>query len=260
MAIESGEEKKGLEIKSVSPDKMWEIVQQQQKQIQELLAKSGQPVGAPTLNIDDITKIIAATKQSAEGIDTNWEAGIDESKIPVDDYLDKGIMFFSPCGGTCIVDDRRKGQRVLLPYGKKVIWFGQAVATHIQRGKDMHLIVLSNYLCKSKKEAEWIRNHSLFGTKFFESIEQTVSKDVVKMQKLSRVMTDVQQYSPHELLGHAKSYKVPIGEDFNAIRAGLAQAMVEAEEERENFSAQQALLDTQKDRLVFADHIAGKGE
>jgi len=80
------------------------------------------------------------------------------------------------------------------------------------------------------------------------------------MQKLSRVMTDVQQYSPHELLGHAKSYGVPIGEDFNAVRAGLAQAMVEKEEERENMSAQQALLDTQKDRLVFADHIAGKGE
>lgn len=259
MAIESGEEKKGTEIRSVSPDKMWEIMQEQQKQIQELLAKQGQVAASSSLSIDDITKIIKATKDSSDGIDKNWEQGIDESQIPVDDYLEREdwVIFFSPCGGTCIVDDRRKGQRVLLPYGKKVIWFQQTIADHIQKGKDMHLLVLSNYVCKSKKEAEWIRNHSLFGFKFFESIEQTIASDVVKMQRLSRIMSDVQQYSPHNLLQHAKSYNVPVGEDFNAIRYSLAQAMADAEEKREYTTTHQLLLNTEKNRL-FEDHATLK--
>lgn len=259
MAIETGEEQKGIEVKNASPDKIWEIVQAQQKQIQELLSKQNQPVDTSKLSIDDITKIIRATKETTEGIDVNYEAGIDESQIPVDDYMEQPALFFSPCGGTCIVDDRRKGQRVLLPYGKKVIWFDNPAATKIQRGKDLHLIVICTYLCKSIKEAEWIRNHTLFGTKFFESIEQTVSKDVVKMQRLSRTMTDVQQYSPHDLLRHAKSYGVTIGQDYDKVRFALAEAMVDKEEEREEQSTQRSLLENQKDRLVFDDHIAGKG-
>lgn len=260
MAIESGEEKKGLEVKSVSPDKMFELVQQLQKQVQELTAKQDTRVGAPTLNIDDITKIIAATKQSAEGIDINYKAGIDESQIPTDDYLETPVLFFSPCGGTVIVDDKRQGYRVLPPFGIDEIWFDNPAGTKIQKGKDLHLIVISTYLCKSKKLAEWLRKHTLFGTKFHESIEQTISRDVVRAQKLSRTMTDVQQYSPHDLIRHAKTYKIEIGTDYDKMRFKLAEVMVDAEESREIHSAEQALLSSQKDRLVFDDHIAGKGE
>jgi hypothetical protein len=255
MAIEKGEEKTGKEEKiPVSQDKLYEMVLQLQKELKESQS-SKTPQAA--WNPEDVAKLVAetikATNQNKDSIDVNYERGIDESQIPADDYLGVkgGITFFAPCGGYVIADDIRKGQRVLLPYGKKFVFFENPAVTKIQKGKYEELLVISKYTSFSKKEVEWLRKHRLFGFKFHESIGQTVNADVVRMQKLARIMGNVQNYDIADLLKHATTYKVPVSEDYDSVRHGLATALLEREEAVDAEIRTRTFLDNSKDRMLF---------
>jgi len=255
MAVEKGEEKTGNEEKGpISQDKLYEMVLGLQKELKETReAKSPQAAWNP----EDVAKLVAetikATGQNKDSIDVNYERGIDESQIPPDDYLGVkgGITFFAPCGGYVICDDLRKGQRVLLPYGKKVIFFENPAVTKIQKGKYEELLVISKYTSFSKKEVEWLRKHRHFGFKFHESIGQTINADVVRMQKLSRIMGNVQNYDVQDLLKHATSYGVPVSEDYDAVRHGLATALLQKEEAQDLEIRTKTFLDNSKDRMLY---------
>lgn len=261
MAIEKGEEKKGQEVpKELSYDKILEIIRAQDKKIEEL-TKANTAGTTPTFNSDDIVKIIEASKKSIDTIDVDWEKGVDESQIPADDYLspEKGIKFFAPCGGYTVCDDIRKGQRVLLPYGKKIIFFENPAVTKIQKGKYEELLVISEYVSHSKKEVEWLKKHRLFGYKFFESTSQTQSADVVRMQKLSRIMGHVQNYDITDLVKHATSYGVPVSSDYESVRQGLAMKILSREENMDHETRTKNFLDNSKDRLLVEKGIHQTG-
>lgn len=252
MAVEKGNQENGQKTNSMSDDKLQELILGMQKKIDSLETQKA----SNGMSATDIAAIVAATieatKKSVDSIDMNYEKGIDESLIPPDDYMDaKGaVKFFAPCGGYAICDDLRKGQRVLLPWGKKVIFFENPAVTKIQRGKYEELLVISEYTSRSKKEVEWLREHRLFRTKFFESTGSVQSADLVKMSKMSRIMSNVQAYELPDLLKAAQQNGVEVSQDYEAVRFALAEKVYNDEAAADHAMRARNFLDNSKDQLL----------
>lgn len=233
-------------------EQVLKLVADLQAQVAELKKGNAQPLAFPTtqgMSTDDIAKLIAAAVNTRDR-DLDFQAGIKEEDIPEGDYLDKPIRFCAPFAGYVIVDDTRKGHRVLLPYNKKSIFFEYVATRRVQQGKYESTAPYSIYECKSQKEAEWLRSHSLYNTLFYETSTQAVSMDVVKMQKLARIMTILQRYEFHDLIKRCKEYNVAVGEDPAAMRANLAYAMVDSELKSEQLAAERLLGDTAKEAMI----------
>lgn len=248
---ETPENNEKKEQANLNTQQMMNIITDLQATVKKL-QEDKQPIVAQTkegLSLDDVTKIIQASVNTRDR-DLNFEAGIKEEDIPIDDYLEIGVRFCAPSGGYVIVDDRRKGHRVLLPYNKPNIFFEYEATKRIQQGKYEIIAPYSVYVSKSKKEVEWLRNHSYYNVLFYESASDAVAADVVKMQKMARVMTLLQNYSFPELVKRCKEYNISAGEDPASMRSQLAHAMVEVEIKSESSKTERLLHETNKTALL----------
>lgn len=89
---------------------------------------------------------------------------LDPSLIDEDDILEEKdyVRFYAHVSGYVIVDDLRNGIPIRTPYGNKIEfkYFGSKSSGTGRFEEREHI---SSYTCKSKKEVEWIRSHTLFG-------------------------------------------------------------------------------------------------
>lgn len=240
------------EQKNIGNDQVAKILAEMQDKINKLEADKATAFQVPIgMDADAIAKIVAAAVNTRDK-DLNYQAGIKQEDIPADDYLEEGVRFSAPTGGYVIVDDSRKGHRVLLPYNKDAIIFEHFATRKIQQGKYKITAPFCVYVSKSKKEIEWLRNHSLYNTMFYENATQALGVDVMKMQKLARIMTFVQTYSMHDLIQRCKEHGIAIGEDYQTMRSNLAWAMVEMEMRSEQSASERALADSAKASMLLA--------
>lgn len=193
---------------------------------------------------DDIAKIVKAAISKEKEIDYN--SGIDEVDIPVEDFDEIGVRFCAPFTGYVISDDKRKGHRVVLPYGKKQVFFEYQAARRVMQGRFEAIAPYSAYTSHSKKEIEWLKAHRLYNIFFYESATMAANSDVMRMQKLARIMTVLQNYDFLELIRVCGQYGVAKGEDAAVMRSHLAFEMVEREIESEKNAAQKSLDETFK--------------
>jgi hypothetical protein len=238
------------EQQNAGNDQVMNLVKQLQQEI-AALKSTNQPISAPTngLGIDDITKIIQASVNTRDR-DLNYEAGIKEEDIPVDDFIEPGVRFCAPFVGYVIVDDRRKGHRVLLPYNKPSIFFEYGATRRIQQGKYEAVAPYSVYTSKSKKEIQWLRDHSHYNIFFYESSTAAVGADVIRMQKTARVMTVLQHYTLHDLIKRCREYNVAPSEDPASMRSQLVQVMVDVEIKSEQSATERILSETHKHMIL----------
>lgn len=244
---ETPENKEKKEQAKLSNEQLMNVVKDLQATVKKL-QDDKQPISTQTtqgLSLDDVTKIIQASVNTRDK-DRDYQAGINEEDIPLDDYIDNGVRFCAPSGGYVIVDDRRKGHRVLLPYNKPHVFFEYEATRRMQQGKYETLAPYSVYISKSKKEVEWLRNHSHYNVLFYESANAATSVDVLKMQRLAKIMTLMQHYSLPELIKRCREYNISPGEDPTRMRADLAHAMVEVEMQNETKTKERMLDETNK--------------
>lgn len=216
------------------------VVKKLQDQVKQMQTEKLATTGGFTA--DDIAKLINAAKQDTTK-QLDYDAGIEDKDIPLDDFDEKGVVFCAPFAGYCIVDDQRQGHRILLPYNKKFIFFEHQGTRKFQQGKYQATASFATYTSRSKKEQKWIRQHSLFNTMFYENSNKAMSFDIRRAQKLSRIMNTLKDFELHSLIQRAKEYSVPISNDVNALRANLAFEMVDRELASEQ-SNKSAMLDS----------------
>lgn len=243
------------EQQNLGQEQMMNIITQMKEELAEL-RKTNSVQAIPVQqsgSSDDTAKIVEAAVRAAlnsKDRDIDYAAGIDEAQIPEGDFDEIGARFASPFTGYLIVDDKRKGMRVKLPYNKESIFFEYAAARRMRQGRYEAIAPYSVYTSKSKKEIEWLRSHSHYGIFFYESATQAVGADVMKMQKLAKTMTQLQNYELIDLIRACRSYDIATGEDPAAMRAALAYAIVDKELAVQTASAQELLEQTNKEMLV----------
>lgn len=184
-------------------------------------------------NASDILALAdAITKQTKK--DINYEEGIDLSQIPADDYIDQKdwIRFCVPSGGYVISDDRRKGHVVKLPFGKQMIFFEHLLTNRRAVGKHTVTTPVATYTCKSKKEAEWIREHTLYGTFIFEDVGQVPGTTAEKALRLHSIMKTLTSLDFANVISQGKALGVPFNANPDEMVKQVAIAACEKEFEQ----------------------------
>lgn len=231
MGLETGEENKdngqNLDTKALleALRKQQETVNFLQQRLEKYEAEKSQSPQIVEMLANALGSLNA--KQRQDEID--FDEGISEDQIPVDDYVEEGVRFCAPFVGYVISDDRRKGMIVKLPYNKKSIFFEHAATRITQTGKYNNTHPFSVYVSKSKKEIEWLRSHSLYNITFYETSTEAVNADAAKAARLSVIMNSIKDYELPDLMSVAKQYGVPITEDASIMKHNLAFVILEKE-------------------------------
>lgn len=250
MALKHSEEQEEQTLNS--NEELLKIVKKQAeetKKLQEQL-KEIQEGRAALSSADVLAQALQSLASKQEKKDLDYEAGIPEEDIPVDDFLEEGVRFCAPFVGYVISDDKRKGQRVVLPYGKKVIEFDYAATRITQTGKHQNTHPISAYTSRSKKEVEWLRKHSLYRITFYETTTAAANADAVKATKLANIMTYLKDYEFPDLMSRAKENDVPMTEDINILRTNLAFKILENELKAEEAQLKKTLEENYRAQVL----------
>lgn len=148
------------------------------------------------------------------------------------DVMEEPAIFFTYAIGMGVMDDTRNGIAIPPPY-KRPFHFVH-MYRHERMGRDRkEFINLSACHVSSRKEAEYLRNHSLCGIKFFEDINKVKTIDVQMQDRLVEAHNEISRLSEHEMVTRAKSEGVPYSSDMGTMRKELvfkiaAKRMIQA--------------------------------
>lgn len=178
----------------------------------------------------DIMKELAPENSTAKAIEalakamklqTNDGKFAEHEEFDPTDVLAEPVIFFTYSIGFGIMDDSKNGRPISTPY-KRPIHF-----VHLFRYEKMgrhrkEYINISTAKITSKKEAEWMRKHSLFNIKFFEDICKVKDIDVFMQDKLVEANYEVGRLSDHEVVSRARVEKeITMTADISQMRKEL---------------------------------------
>lgn len=258
--MEKGEEnqnpEENKENTGLSPDVLKLIKEQGEKIAKLEQSLSDQAAKGGGVNHMDVATISAAILESRKLLgkeDVDYGAGIAVEQIPVDDWDEKGVRFCAPLVGYLINDDRRKGHRVLPPFGVREIFFEYVATKRTRAGKYEQVAPICAFESHSKAQIKWLREHSLYGIMFFETSTQAANVDASRAMRMSTYLQVVKNYELNDLMKRCKEYNLPMSEDAQVMRTNIAYKMAELEIENEKKISLQALEDSHKESLLLGN-------
>lgn len=213
-----------------------DILAKQQKEIEKLtklvndLAKQKSvPVESSGNSTAEIIQAVVGELKKKTDSEKYGEDGskyLDQVDQDVDDILEEGVQFYSHSGGYIIVDDKRNGKKIATPFRQPMI-FNHFQTTITGSGKDLKRETTSRYTSYSKKEVEWLRASSFYGSKIFDDI--TVAKSIhgKLAYHISKVLASARTMAKDQLFKACKAYGIPMSTDLESMR--LQYAQIEAE-------------------------------
>jgi len=240
-----------------SADEILSQMKKMQERLDAFEKRERQPVEAPQDNKALLKAMEAIEAMSAKSDADKYGSGhgyVDVADLDPDDLLDQGeeIVFYAHKTGYVIVDDIRQGLPVRTPFGKEIIFKYQATRRR-QAGKEVELFNFSIYVCKSKKEAAWLMEHTYYGTIFYSRAEEALSMDARKAAKLAKYMTSLKAQDQFGVARTAKAHGIGMMENVNDMRIALANKLAEEEMAREKSESQMRLVETQKAEKLLGE-------
>lgn len=141
------------------------------------------------------------------------------------DFSEKPFTFFYHGSTTMIPDDVKKGKVVSTPYKRGLVFrnaYRHLVPTTsgFQRNK---VVSMATFTTHSKKEADFIRNHTLFGVKYFENMRTTMNIEKQLNDLISIRMTTLGSKPTPEIMAMATGAGITVDTmDIDVIRKELA--------------------------------------
>lgn len=182
---------------------------------------------------DTIDKKIGRIKTAVGGESLRGEQIYDAGEIDETDYLEEPAVFFAYSSFFRIQDDRRFGQNVMIPYGKAAR-FKRLYRYHKGKSRfDTQTISVCQAVIRSKKIAEWLRSHTLFGVRFFETLDDARNVDHIMAEKLTEITLLLNSMTQHEILRRARAAVeqdgavITMSSDVAAVKKQLSFHMVE---------------------------------
>lgn len=171
-----------------------------------------------TQNIQGQKDLITLQKKRQFGI-----RSIDQSEIDPTDILQKPLVFFAWGFSTVVSDDFVNGTTIQPPYGR-AISFRHLYRMKTSQGKFSSYCYAMIY---SKKQAEFLRKHSDFNIRLFESLADAQSVENEYMTLIIAANDSIKRMSQHEVLSAARANNVSIDTmDMSLIKSKLLDAMV----------------------------------
>lgn len=205
------------------------------------------PAGITAEQLTEILKVFTQKKDE----EADLQAGVVAEKVPLEDIDQDGVVFYAPLSGYVISGDSRNGMAIKLPWGKKSIFFEHMHTKIIKTGKYDEVAPLSKYHSHSKREIEWLRNHSKFGVLFYESSPTMKIHEASKAARLADILAGIKELDLNEIVKRCNAEGVGINENIEDMKTGLAFKIFERELAHEKNNAKNRLEDSQKQALLL---------
>lgn len=149
-----------------------------------------------------------------------------ESDIDPSDWMTKPAVFYCFKYFMPIFDDKRYGKAVQTPYGGEIRFEYYTHKIKKTGTKYDEAIPVAKCVLHSKRESEWMRNHSLFNRVFFEKLDDGAVVDFNEAGILERVIGMVNNMSQGDVISRAQRSGIPMSDDVDKVKAGLINVMV----------------------------------
>lgn len=223
------------------------------------LKEQNKPLAAPTGGLDAnqfrelIETVVKSVKEKPDDQKYGSTTYTDEKDIDPDDFDDVGVMFSALSTGYVVVDDKRKGKSIQTPFRNVILFgFNAMIKTRDSRGKEV-LNTFCSYTSHSKTEQQWLRGHTYFGIKFFESHIEALNANAAKAQKISHFIDIVGGYDNSQLMQLCKQHNVSIGNDPHKMRTNLAMAMYEKATDIQEQGVKKMLKEKEEESIFLED-------
>jgi len=173
-------------------------------------------------NKELMAKLSAPSKQSPFGV---ANAKSDYVGDLIDDYVEEPVIFFGFTCGLGIWGDKSMGQITYPPNGK--IQFTLIVRSKRLTHKGVQVVSVSHFASNSKKEIEYLRNHSKFGIQFFENKEDIKAMDYTVATRLAESSNIVNTLSDIQMIARCKLENIQITNDPKVMRMQLTKVLAE---------------------------------
>jgi hypothetical protein len=160
-----------------------------------------------------IKKLADAAEAQARANDSASFIGarpVEVYEIDREDLLEIPVMFFTNSVSFALYDDTRDNHIVKTPYGRGFKF--RAIQRTIDKSSTRNPVYtnLSCVLIRSKKEADWLRNHTLFGLKFYEKKDDISSEELKYQEYVVRAWNVVSNMSEFEVMQRCVSSNIKV--------------------------------------------------
>lgn len=154
--------------------------------------------------------------------------------LPLEDILEKPVMFFAFCNTTIIFDDVVKGGLTInAPYHPIVF---NPFLRYEQPGQKGKIITQCMALVWSKKQVEFVRNHSLFSIEYFEKLSDATNYSVDLIDKVVAAYEKVKYLNEFQVKQKCIELNINIDtQDFKILRKKIAHVMAQEIQKEEDF-------------------------
>ena len=260
---EKDKEEKAKEVKEQNVNSVEksqdQIIAELKAQLEDEKTRNSQ---SGSTGLEDLTQAIKSGFSGASQLGNNGEVIDDHSysdlaTLDAEDVLDEKemITFVAHKIMYVIADDKRNGRNVKAPFG--LIVFKHNSTRLVRNGKETDQFNISTYTCRSRKELEWLRTHSLFGVMFFDKISQAITSDAHKASRLAKHVLALKTVGQHQLVQMARSREIPVVEDLNYLRSMIAQSIVEAEMIKIEKKTQETFIDQELEAKMIGKEVVG---
>lgn len=167
------------------------------------------------------------------------------------DLLEKAVVFWSQGFQYVIGDDRKNGLAIPAPLG--VVDFKAQSSKRKQNGKEQQMLILCKHVCLSKKELAFLRNHTMYGIRFFEKVDDVESVDVRYATLIASYAQGLRNMDAIRVFDTARHLQIPITTDNpDTMRVVLAQHYAKADVERSE-EAQKTNIRKEKKELLLQE-------
>lgn len=186
---------------------------------------------------EDLAKIMAEISTLKEKINVPvsfvqanpLEAKVSHSSFDRNDVLEEPAVFFTYSYGYAVMDDCIFGHPIPSPYDRPFL-FKHLYRKEKFNGGDKNrkeYLYVSAVQVYSKKEAHWLRSHSLFKIKFFEQIGDAERVDVAFQEKLVEVSNELSTMNEHQIVQRAINEGITPSSDIIKMKRQLINVLAE---------------------------------
>jgi len=251
MALEKSEEQKPAEeVKKEETQN--EEVMVPMSQVQALVDQSIKDAASSGSSSDVIKALTEALQNANSGGVTHDKydelSYASPKNIGPEDMLEDPVVFWATGVLLVIGDDRKNRVNIPAPYG--VVIFKPQGEKRVQRGKDTDIKILSTYNSYSKKEAEFLQSHTMFGAAFFLKSDAALSVDTRYTARIAAHAQGLRNTEAHQVLQQAKAMGLAVTDDVDTMR--LQIATVKAKEEMKAYEQAELVMlkENDKDALL----------
>jgi len=179
--------------------------------------------------------------------------------LPLEDILEKPVMFFAFCNTTIIFDDVVKGGLTInAPYHPIVF---NPYLRYEQPGQKGKIITQCMALVWSKKQVEFVRNHSLFSIEYFEKLSDATNYSVDLIDKVVAAYERVKHLNEFQVKQKCIEMNINIDtQDFKVLRKKIAHVMAQEIQKAEDFSRAQEVEDTSLSQQIKSNESSLTGK